>query len=147
MDYRAQKCQNKECKKCYNSNLKYKSLVSKFDEVKVIGQRIFDILIINKVELDVSFSINQFYINGFSAQNQNGSGITIYVREDITNKILTKRRFPDDIEALFIEINFRKCKWLLCGLYQPSSQSDQYFFDNLDEALDVYSTYEKNYFW
>ena len=61
------------------------------------------------MELDVSFSINQFYINGFSAQNQNGSGITIYVREDITNKILTKRRFPDDIEALFIEINFRMC--------------------------------------
>ena len=62
------------------------------------------------MELDLSFPINQFYINGFSAQNQNGSGKTIYVRKDIANKVLTKRRVPDDIEALFIEINFRKCK-------------------------------------
>ena len=44
---------------------------------------------------------------------------------------------------MFIEINFRNCKWLLCGLYHPPSQSDQYFFDNLDKALDVYSTCEK----
>ena len=56
--------------------------------------------------------------------------------------MFTKHKFPDDIEAIFIEINFRKCKWLLCGLYHPPSQTDQYFFDNLDKALDVYSTYE-----
>ena len=57
--------------------------------------------------------------------------------------MLTKHKFPDDIEALFIEINFQKCKWLLCGLYHPPSQSDQYFFDNIDKALDVYSAFEK----
>ena len=51
--------------------------------------------------------------------------------------------FPKDIEALFIELNFRKCKWLLCGLYHPLSQKDQYFFDNIDKTLDIYSTYEK----
>ena len=28
-------------------------------------------------------------------------------------------------------------------LVNPPSQFDQYFFDNLDKALDVYSTYEK----
>ena len=27
--------------------------------------------------------------------------------------------------------------------FYPPSQSDQYFFDNLDKALEVYSTYEK----
>ena len=57
--------------------------------------------------------------------------------------MLTKYKIPDNIEALFIEINFRKCKWLLCGLYHPPSQTDQYFFDNLDKFLDVYFTYEK----
>ena len=76
-------------------------------------------------------------------RNRNGVGIILYVREDITSKILTKHKFPGDIEALFDETNFRKCKWLLCGLYLPPSQSDQYFFDCLDKALDVYSTYEK----
>ena len=56
--------------------------------------------------------------------------------------MLTKHKFPDDIKALFIKINFRKCKWLLCVLYPPPSQYDQYFFHNLDKALDVYSNYE-----
>ena len=49
--------------------------------------------------------------------------------------------FPDYIETLFIEINFWKCKWLLCWLYHSSSQSKQNFFYNLDKALDVYFTY------
>ena len=57
--------------------------------------------------------------------------------------MLIKQKFSDDIEALFIEIDFPKCKWLLSGFYHPPSQSDQYFFDKLDKALDVYSTYEK----
>ena len=78
-----------------------------------------------------------------ASRNWNGGGIITYVREDITSKMLTKRKFPDDIEALFVEISFWKCKWLLCRLYHPPSQSDQYFFDNLAEALDVYSIYEK----
>ena len=87
-------------------------LVSKFDELKLIGQGIFDILIINETKLDAFFPVNQFFINGFSTpyrldRNQNGGGIIIYVREDITSKMLTKHKFPDDIEALFIEINFR----------------------------------------
>ena len=56
--------------------------------------------------------------------------------------MLTKHKFPHDIKTLFIEINFRKYKWLLCVLYPPPSQSDQYFFHNLDKALDVYSNYE-----
>ena len=31
----------------------------------------------------------------------------IYVREDMTSRMLTKHKFPDDTEALFIEINFQ----------------------------------------
>ena len=44
---------------------------------------------------------------------------------------------------IFVEINLRKSKWLLCGTYHPPSQSDQYHFDNIDKALDVYCQYEK----
>ena len=66
----------------------------------------------------------------------------IYVKEDIPSKILAKHVLPTDIKALFIELNFRKCKSLLSGIYHSPSQSDQYFFDKLDNALDVYSNYE-----
>ena len=76
-------------------------------------------------------------------RNRNGGGVIIYVREDIPSKILRKHFFPNDIEGIFVEINFRKSKWLLCGTYHPPSQSDQYYFDNIDKALDAYCQYEK----
>ena len=67
----------------------------------------------------------------------------IYVRENIPSKLLTKHVLPSDIECIFLELNFRKCKWLLVGTYHRPSQNDHYFFENLDTAIDVYSNYEK----
>ena len=40
-----------------------------------------------------------------------------------------------------MELNFRKSKWLLGRMYHSPSQPDQYFFNTLDKALDVYSNY------
>ena len=51
--------------------------------------------------------------------------------------------FHYDMEGLFVELNFGKCKWLLFGTYHPPSQVDIYYFDNLDKAFDTYSSYEK----
>ena len=59
-------------------------------------------------------------------RNQRGGGILIYVRSDIPSKLLTKHNFPNYIEGLFIEKNFRKSKWLFSGTYHPPSQNDQY---------------------
>ena len=89
-------------------------------------------------------------IYGFSMpyrqdRNRNGGGIMIYIRDDIPSKLLTKHVFPDNIEGLFVELNFRKSKWLLIGAYHPLSQSDNYFFEHLDKALDIYSNYENFY--
>ena len=144
MHHRTQKVRINNIKNVIIATLNVNSLVSKFDELKVIGQEIFDILIINETKLDASFPI--FHVSSIPYRldrNRNGDGLIIYVREDITSKMLTKHRFPDDTEALFVEINFRKCKWLLCRLYHPPHQSDQYLLENSDNALDVYSTYEK----
>ena len=57
--------------------------------------------------------------------------------------MLTKHVFPDDVEGLFIELNFRKGKWLLFGTYHSPTQSDSYYFNNLDKTLDLYSRYDK----
>ena len=119
----------------------------KFDEVKVLVNEMLDILITTKTKLDDTFPVLPFHVDGFSKtyhldRNRNRGGVIIYVREDIPSKILIKHVLPTDIEVLFIELNFRKCKWLLHGIYHPPSQSDQYFFDRLDNALDVYSNYE-----
>ena len=50
----------------------------------------------------------------------------IYIREDIPSKLLDKHVFLYDMEGLFVELNFRKCKWLFFGTYHPLSR--QIFF-------------------
>ena len=51
---------------------------------------------------------------------------------------------PENIGSIFIEINLFKAKWLVYGCYHPPSQEDQYFFNNLGNALDKYTqNYEK----
>ena len=64
------------------------------------------------------------------------------MRREVPSKLATKHDFPNNIGGLFVEINFRKSKWLLFGTYQPLSQNDQYYIECLDKALDVYSSYE-----
>ena len=43
-------------------------------------------------------------------RNRNGGGIMIFIHDDIPSRVLTKHVFPDDIEDLLIELNFRKNK-------------------------------------
>ena len=53
----------------------------------------------------------------------------IYIHDNFPSKLLTKHVFPDDIEGLFVELNFRKSKWLLMGAYHPPSQSTATFLN------------------
>ena len=91
----------------------------------------------------------QFHIDGFRKpyrldRNKFGGGLIIYVREDIPCTQLKKHSFPGDIEGIFLELNFRKCKWLLFGTYHPPSQNDSYYFNTIGKALDVYDkSYDK----
>ena len=43
-----------------------------------------------------------------------------YVRENIPSKLLKKYVLPSDIGCIFLELNFRTCKWLLVGTYHKS---------------------------
>ena len=40
-------------------------------------------------------------------------GLLLYVREDISSKKIDNVDFDTGLEALFIEINIRKIKWLI----------------------------------
>ena len=62
-------------------------------------------------------------------RSRSGGGVIIYARDDIPSKLLAKH-----IEGLFVELSFRKYKWLLLGTYHPPSQSKQHFFENVDQA-------------
>ena len=61
-------------------------------------------------------------MQGYSTQfrldrNSHGGGILLYVREDIPAKLINNINFDNYIEAMFIEINLRKKKWLLSVSY------------------------------
>ena len=84
-----------------------------------------DVMIIVESKLDDSFPTSQFLIDGYGIpfrrdRNKFGGGILIYVREDIPCKLLDRHQLPDDIEGLFVELNFRKSRLLLVWDIPPS---------------------------
>ena len=73
-------------------------------------------MVISETKLVDSFSESQFKIPGYSTpfyldHDLNGGDIMVFVHEDITAKFLYFEDKP--IEALYIELNFRKKKCLL----------------------------------
>ena len=74
-----------------------------------------DIFVLTEIKLENTFPTVQFLVNGFSEpyipnRNRKGGGIMVYIREDVTSKLSDKHVFPCDMEGLFVELNFRKCK-------------------------------------
>ena len=116
-------------------------LIEPKDQLKVLISKNLDILVITETKLDSTFPVTQFLIEGYKSyildRNRHGGGILVYVREDIPGKELTKHTQPSDIEGIFLEINLRKTRWLLFACYHPPSQSDDYFFKNVGNSLDL----------
>ena len=140
----------KNVNKLIIGNININSISNKIDQLKVVVQGNLDILVVTETKIDESFPSEQLSINGFSKpyrldRNRNGGGILIYVWEDIPSKELKLHKMPSDIESLFVELNLFKTKWLVCGCYHPPSQPDQYFFDNIGNALDKYSQYYEKF--
>ena len=87
----------------------------------------FDLFTIAETKIDDSFPTSQFMIEGFMRpfgrdRNKDGGGLLIYVRDGAPIKQLNGYKFPDDIEAIAIEINLRKQKWVVISVYRLPSQ-------------------------
>ena len=127
------------------------SIRNKFDQLKDTVLKYIDILILTETKRDETFLISQFLMNvmnGFSKpysfhRNKYGGGVMPYIRDTIPSNNLEKHSCLNNSECLFIELNFRKCRWLHSRTYHPPSQNDEYYFNYLDKALDSYSNYEK----
>ena len=114
--------------------------------MKLMMSSYFDVIIVTETKVHFSFpkvlhrkSLYHYRLD----RNRNGGGLMIYVGYDMPSKMVTKHNLPEDIEAAFIELNFRKCKWLLCATYRAPYQNHNYFFHNVDKCLDVHSTYKR----
>ena len=81
---------------------------------------------ISQTKLNSFFPVNQFLIDGFTPpyrldRNANDGGIMLYVRQDIPSKLLSNNEQDGEIKNIFVEINLRSKKWLICGTYNPKT--------------------------
>ena len=139
----------KNSKRVVFGYLNINAINNKFDQLKYIIKNNIDVLIVNETKLHSSFPNGQFSIDGLAKpfhrdRNNNGGGVMIFVRSDITSKEIKVNFLCSDIECSFIELNIRKVKWLVVGFYYPPSKNDEYYFCNLSKVLDsLNSNYEK----
>ena len=132
------------------AHLNVNAITNKIDSIRSLIPDFVDILVLCETKLNQSHTTSQFFIDGFrepfrkDRDANSGGGLLIYVRDDIPCKILKKHTFDNDIEGMFLELNFRKCKWLLFGTYRPPDQDKKHYFKNLTNSLELYiQSYDK----
>ena len=69
----------------------------------------------------------------------------IYVKNDIPSKRLNSRNVLDDTEFLFIEINLKKIRWLICYAYNPHKCHSESFFEIISKHLEHYEKVYENF--
>ena len=115
--------------KVITGNLNISSIRNKFEQSKETALKYIDTYVVTETKLDETFLDSLLLMDGFSKPyrfdwTKNGGGIMTFIRDTISSKILEKHIFQNDVESIFVELNFRKCKRLLYGTYHPPSQGD-----------------------
>ena len=103
-----------------------------------------DVLVFAETKLDESFQDAQFSIPGFIKPYRldisgNSGGLLVFVNESIPSKKLDGVTLPSEIQAIPIELNLRKTKWLLLPIYRPPCQNEYVFHDHIEKMIDFYS--------
>ena len=119
------------------------SVRNKFEMLKVTITDKTDILSISETKLESSFPVNQFLIDGFTPtykldRNANGGSIMLYVRQDIPSQLLSSNEQDSEIENIFVEINLRSKKWLICGTYNPKTSHIKNYLQILSQRFNQY---------
>ena len=129
------------------AHLNINSIRNKFTFLAECIKDNIDILVISETKIDDSFPTQQFMLPGFSSpfrfdRNQHGGGLLVYTREDIPCRLIHK---STKIESLFIEVNLRKQKWLLCTIYVPNSSLISAHIAEAQNDLDIFFPKYENF--
>ena len=127
-------------------HLNINSIRNKFDALSLIFKNNVDILMISETKLDDSFPNTQILLHGFSAtyrleRKSKGSGIMLYIREDIPFRVLNSKS-KTGIETVSVEINLRKRKWFSKCSYNANKSLISNHLKCLNRIKDGFS---KNY--
>ena len=78
-------------------------------------------------------------------RNKFEGGLILFVKENIPCKVLNTFRFSEECEIISIDFSISNKKWLLLGIYNPSSQNEALFVEQIKLALNIYSTSYENF--
>ena len=112
--------------KIFIGHLNINSIRYKIEFLKeLIGNNI-DILLVSETKLNETFPISEFLMDVFQVplrldRNRNVGGLLLFYRDHIPCKKI-KFDFNPEIEAIVVEINIKKRKWVLIGSYNPQRQ-------------------------
>ena len=130
------------------AHLNINSIQNKFDSLVDIIKDNIDILMISETKADDSFPDGQFLLSGFETpfrldRNRNDGDIMLFIRNDIPAKVVS----TDDrsIESFYVELNFRKKKWLLNCFYNPKHSSIEPHLDPFSKIIDSLSSKYDNF--
>ena len=75
------------------------SISPKFDQLKKLVLKHANVLLASETKFDDTFYDSQFYIDGFCMpcrldKIRNGGSVSIFVKEGIPRKVVTKHNFP-----------------------------------------------------
>ena len=131
-------------------HLNINSIRNKFDNLKYIIDNNVDILLISETKLNETFPENQFIIHGFHPpyrrdrddKGDKGGGLLLYLRDYIPSRKINVK-FDPIIEAIVIEINLKKKKWLIISSYNPHKSMIHNHLKSISMQLDeFYKRYE-----
>ena len=100
---------------------------------------------ISETKVDDTFPDGQFFLDCFGTPfrldwNRNGGDI---IRNDIPAKVVSTDGRP--IECFYVELNFRKKKWLLNCSHNPKYGSIKSYLDSLSKSIDAVSSKYDNF--
>ena len=104
---------------------------------------------VTETKVDKSSPTGQFIIPCFASpyrfdRTKEGGGILVYIRKDISWKLLNISYIASDIECLGIEVNLRKVKWLVICSHNPHKNYISNHLESLSKLLNRnFSQYER----
>ena len=103
---------------------------------------------VSETKVDHSFADGDVYLDGSGTpflldRNINSGGIVLFIRNDITAKVF----FTDgrSIESFYVELNFRKEKWLFICSNNPKHSSIESHLDYRPKSIDSLSSKSGNF--
>ena len=131
-------------KKVTMGHLNINSIPNKFEGIMGIAEKNLEIFLISETKIDDSFPNTQFFYDGYSKPHRKdrklgAGGLLLYVNENIPNRVLSEHILPEDVEIICVEINLKKQKWIVMGIYRPPNMNERYFLDHLSRVIDCYS--------